>query len=322
MHFPTTRLRRLRKSDHLRELVQENRLVSKNLIYPMFVTYGKNIKREIPSLPGIFQFSADEIILEIPQLLRKKISTIMLFGIPEYKDEIASSAYSENGVIQKTINLLKNAYPELFIITDVCLCGYTNHGHCGVVSKGQILNDETNQLLAKMALSHAKAGADMVAPSDMMDGRIGVIRQTLNENGYLDTPIMSYSAKYSSAFYGPFRDAAGSVPQFGNRQTYQMNPANSNEAMREIALDIKEGADIIMIKPGLSYLDIVYRAKNEFNIPIAVYNVSGEYAMVKAAAQKGWIDETQMALEILLGMKRAGADLIISYHALDIADLL
>lgn len=322
MHFPIVRLRRLRKSERIREMVQENRLAKENLVYPIFVTHGTKIKREVPSLPDVFQFSADEILWEIPKLLKKGLKSIILFGIPENKDENASSAYSEDGIIQRTIKLLKKEYPELFIITDVCLCGYTNHGHCGIVSQGEILNDETLEILAKTALSHAVAGVDMVAPSDMMDGRIRAIRQSLDSQGYFDISIMSYSAKYASAFYGPFRDAANSAPQFGNRQTYQMNPANSNEAIREIALDINEGADIIMIKPGLSYLDIVRRAKNEFNIPIAVYNVSGEYAMVKAASAKGWVDESRIVIEILLGMKRAGADLIISYHALDAIDWL
>ncbi|NLL19209.1 MAG: porphobilinogen synthase [Clostridia bacterium] len=322
MGYPINRMRRLRKSPRLREIVRENHLTKSDLMYPMFAIYGSNVRNPVPSMPGVFQLSVDELLRETAKVVEKGIQSIILFGIPEEKDELGTGAYREDGIIQLAVRAIKKNFPELIVATDVCLCEYTSHGHCGVVEEGQVLNDPTLELLAKTALSHVEAGADMVAPSDMMDGRIGAIRQILDTHGYHDIPIMSYAAKYASAFYGPFRDVAESAPQFGDRSSYQMDPANSNEAMREIALDLEEGADIIMVKPGLPYLDILRRAKNEFNIPLAVYNVSGEYAMVKAAASKGWIDEQRVVLELLLSMKRAGADLILTYHALDAADWL
>lgn len=322
MGFPTNRMRRLRKSPILREMVRENHLSKSDLMYPMFVIHGNKVRNEVSSLPGVYQLSVDELLREAELIVDKGISSIILFGIPATKDEYGTEAYREDGVVQQAIRALKKHFPELIVATDVCLCEYTNHGHCGVVKDGYVVNDPTLELLAKTALSHATAGADIIAPSDMMDGRIGVIRQALDEHGYQDIPIMAYSAKYASAFYGPFREAADSTPQFGDRCSYQMDPANSNEAMREISLDIDEGADIIMVKPGLTYLDILRRAKQEFNVPLAVYNVSGEYAMVKAAAQKGWIDEARIVLEVLLSMKRAGADIILTYHAVDVANWL
>lgn len=322
MGFPINRMRRLRKSPIVREMIRENHLLKSDLMYPMFVIHGHKIRNEVSSLPGVYQLSVDELLREVETVVNSGISSIILFGIPATKDEFGTEAYREDGVVQEAIRALKKHFPELIVATDVCLCEYTSHGHCGVVRDGYVVNDPTLELLAKTALSHAAAGADIIAPSDMMDGRIGSIRQTLDEHGYQDIPIMAYSAKYASAFYGPFREAADSTPQFGDRSSYQMDPANSNEAMREIALDIEEGADIIMVKPGLTYLDILRRAKQEFNVPLAVYNVSGEYAMVKAAAQKGWIDESRTVLEILLSMKRAGADIILTYHAVDAANWL
>lgn len=322
MGFPANRMRRLRKSPILREMVRENHLSKSDLMYPMFVIHGNKVRNEVPSLPGVFQLSVDELLREAELIIDKGVQSIILFGIPSTKDEFGTEAYREDGIIQQAVKALKTHFPELIVATDVCLCEYTSHGHCGVVKDGYVVNDLTLELLAKTALSHAAAGADIIAPSDMMDGRIGAIRHILDENGYHDIPIMAYSAKYASAFYGPFREAADSTPQFGDRCSYQMDPANSNEAMREIALDIEEGADIIMVKPGLAYLDILQRAKQEFNVPLAIYNVSGEYAMVKAAAQKGWIDEARIVLEILLSMKRAGADIILTYHAVDAAEWL
>jgi porphobilinogen synthase len=322
MGYPINRMRRLRKSPQLRQIFRENHLNKSDLMYPMFAIYGNNVRNPVSSMPGVFQLSIDELLRETAKVVEKGIQSIILFGIPEEKDELGTGAYREDGIIQLAVRAIKKNFPELIVATDVCLCEYTSHGHCGVVKEGQVLNDPTLELLAKTALSHVEAGADMVAPSDMMDGRIGAIRQILDAHGYHDIPIMSYAAKYASAFYGPFRDVAESTPQFGDRSSYQMDPANSNEAMREIALDLEEGADIIMVKPGLPYLDILKRAKTEFNIPLAVYNVSGEYAMVKAAASKGWIDEQRVVMELLLSMKRAGADLILTYHALDAADWL
>lgn len=317
MGFPITRMRRLRKTPILREIIKENQLTKADLMYPMFAIHGTNIKNSVPSLPGIYQLSVDELLREVGTAIEKGIQSIILFGIPESKDEKGTGAYSQDGIIQQAVRALKKEYPQLLVATDVCLCEYTDHGHCGIVKEGEVLNDPSLKLLAKTALSHAEAGADLVAPSDMMDGRVAAIRETLDAHGYDNLPIMAYSAKYASAFYGPFRDAAGSEPQFGDRKSYQMDPANSNEALREIALDLAEGADMIMIKPGLPYLDVLNRAKEQFNIPLAVYNVSGEYAMVKAAALQGWIDEQSIVMELLLSMKRAGADLILTYHALD-----
>lgn len=323
MAFPQTRMRRLRSSGTIRRMVRETKLSVDDFIYPLFVTYGKDKAIPVPSMPGVKQYSVDRLDKEIKEVTSLNIPAVLLFGIPEYKDAIGSSGALENGVVQEAVKYIKDINPDLYVITDVCLCEYTDHGHCGVVEKdGSINNDVTLELLAQQALSHAKAGCDMVAPSDMMDGRISIIRKVLDENGFTNIPIMSYAAKYSSAFYGPFRDAANSAPQFGDRKTYQMDYANANEALREVALDIEEGADIVMVKPALAYLDILKSVKDTFKLPTAAYNVSGEYAMVKAAAANGWLDEQQIMMEILTAIKRAGADLIISYAAKDIASLL
>lgn len=323
MFFPAYRPRRLRETANLRRMVCETKLSVDNLVYPLFVTPGKNVKKEITSMPGNFNLSIDKLVEEAKEVADLGIPAILLFGIPEKKDEVGSDAYSENGIVQQALRALKKANPNLVLITDVCLCEYTSHGHCGVLTKtGHIDNDATLPLLAQSALSHAEAGADMVAPSDMMDGRVDVIRQLLDEKGYPQTPIMAYSAKYASAFYGPFREAAQSVPKFGDRRSHQMDPANSNEAIREVGLDIDEGADIVMVKPALSYLDIIRRVKDEFDLPVAAYNVSGEFSMVKAAAAKGWIDGEKVMMEILTSIRRAGADIIITYHAKEAAALL
>lgn len=322
MAFPRQRLRRLRQTENLRKLVRETRLSADNFIYPLFVVHGKGIKKEIPSMPGNYQQSIDNIVKDAKETFSLGIPAIILFGIPEHKDELASEAYAKKGIIQQAIKAIKDKVPELIVITDVCLCEYTSHGHCGIVKKGKILNDPTLQLLAKEAVSHAKAGADIVAPSDMMDGRVSAIRSALDKEGFIDTPIMSYAAKYASSFYGPFRDAAESTPKFGDRRTYQMDPANAREAIREVALDIEEGADIVMVKPALSYLDIIYRVKNEFNLPVAAYNVSGEFSIIKAGAKLGWIDEKRMMIEVLTSIKRAGADLILTYFAKEAAKIL
>ncbi|MCQ2559691.1 MAG: porphobilinogen synthase [Clostridia bacterium] len=322
MGFSTMRPRRLRQGEVLRKMVRENTLAVEDLIYPVFVAEGQNLKQPIPSMPDIFQFSIDTLIEEAKEVRALGIPALILFGLPSHKDAVGSEAYNPEGIVQRALRTLKQAVPDLYLITDVCLCEYTDHGHCGIVEKGQVLNDPSLELLAKTALSHAQAGADMVAPSDMMDGRVGAIRQTLDQNGYLNTPIMAYSVKYASAYYGPFREAADSAPQFGDRRAYQMDPANAMEAIRETELDIEEGADILMVKPALSYLDIVRKIKDLFPYPLAVYNVSGEYAMVKAAAQNGWVDEKRIVLESLIGMKRAGADLIITYHAKEVAGWL
>lgn len=319
MYFPEMRMRRLRKNENLRRMVRENRVTVDDLIYPMFVVEGKNIKEEIPSMPGIFRFSVDRVVEEVEAVASLGIPAIILFGIPEHKDEAASEAYAEEGVVQKAIREIKKNVPDIIVITDVCLCEYTSHGHCGVIKDGNVDNDITLELLAQTAVSHAEAGADMVAPSDMMDGRVAAIRSALDENGFNMVPIMSYAAKYASAFYGPFRDAAESAPQFGDRRGYQMDPPNVREALREVELDIEEGADIVMVKPGLAYMDVVRAVRESFELPVAVYNVSGEYSMVKAAAARGWIDEKRIVREILTGFKRAGADLILTYHARDAA---
>lgn len=313
------RPRRLRSNAAIRNMVRENHLLVTDLIYPMFIKYGENEKNPIPSMPGVFQYSLDEFLLALREVVSLGIPAVLLFGIPEIKDEVGSGAYDDEGIVQEAVRLAKKNYPELYVITDVCLCEYTSHGHCGLVKDGQILNDQSVELLAKVALSQVKAGADMVAPSDMMDGRVAAIREVLDFEGYCNIPVMSYAAKYSSGFYGPFREAAGSAPQFGDRRSYQMDPANGDEAIRETDLDIEEGADIIIVKPALAYGDIIYRTKHRFGLPVAAYNVSGEYAMVKAAAAQGWIDEKRIVKEALVGMKRAGADLIITYHALDVA---
>lgn len=322
MLFPDYRSRRLRQNESFRKMVRETSLSLNNLIYPLFVVFGKGIRRPIPSMPGIFQFSIDEMIKEAKEVQALKIPAVILFGIPDNKDEKASGAYAPNGIIQQAMRALKDKVPGLIIIGDVCLCEYMSHGHCGIIQGQDVDNDATLELLARTALSQAKAGADMVAPSDMMDGRVAEIRQALDENGYENLPIMAYSAKYASAFYGPFREAAESAPQFGDRKTYQMDPANVREAIREVALDVEEGADIIMVKPALPYLDVISRVREEFDLPLAAYNVSGEYAMIKAAAQMGWIDEEKVIMETLLSIRRAGADLILTYFAKQVAPLL
>ena len=322
MGFPVVRMRRLRQNENLRRLVRETSLSIDDLIYPLFVRPGKNVKNEIKSMPGNYQMSVDQLIVECKKVRELGIPAVMLFGIPEKKDELGSEAYSDDGIIQKAVRSVKKEVPGLLIVTDVCFCEYTDHGHCGVIKNGTVDNDETLKLLARQALSHASAGADMVAPSDMMDGRVGAIRNILDGNGFTGTPVMAYSAKYASAFYGPFRDAAGSAPQFGDRKAYQMDPANGDEALREVELDIMEGADIVMVKPALSYLDIIFRVKNEFNIPVAAYNVSGEFACIKAADRNGWIDGERVMMEVLFSIKRAGADIILTYFAKNAARLL
>jgi len=322
MGFPITRMRRLRKNENLRRMVRETSLSVDNLIYPLFVTYGKSVKDEIGSMPGSYRFSIDTLSKEIKEIKNLGIPAVILFGIPEKKDDVGSEAYNPNGIVQRAIKEIKSAVTDLIVITDVCIDEYTSHGHCGVVKGNEILNDPTLKLLSKMAVTHAKAGADMVAPSDMMDGRVGAIRKALDEKDFTDIPIMSYSAKYASAFYGPFRDACDSSPKFGDRKSYQMDPGNSDEAIREVALDIEEGADIIMVKPAMAFLDIVRRVKDEFNVPVAAYNVSGEYSMVKAASEKGWIDGEKLMMEILLNIKRAGADMILTYFAKEAAKIL
>ncbi|MCL5772957.1 MAG: porphobilinogen synthase [Firmicutes bacterium] len=322
MQFPFLRLRRLRRNENIRKMVRETELSPADFVYPLFVVHGSNVREEISSMPGVFHLSVDMLIKEAESALKLGIPSILLFGLPGKKDEIGSEAYSAEGAVQKAVKAVKKALPEIIVITDVCMCEYTSHGHCGVVKDGELLNDPTLELLAKTALSHAEAGADIVAPSDMMDGRVKAIREILDNNGFEDIPIMSYAAKYSSAFYGPFREAADSTPQFGDRKSYQMDPPNLREALREISLDIQEGADIVMVKPALAYLDVIREARRNFNHPLAAYNVSGEYSMVKAAAEKGWIDEKRVVTEILTGIKRAGADIVITYHAVDAAKWL
>jgi porphobilinogen synthase len=321
-NFPVSRLRRLRKNAGLRDLLRETHLAKNDFIYPLFVAEGENFKRAISSMPEVFQLSVDNILRECELLLNLGINAVLLFGIPDFKDEIGSSGYHADGVVQKATREIKRNFPEMLVVTDVCLCEYTSHGHCGVIENERVQNDATLELLAKQALSHAEAGADIIAPSDMMDGRVAAIRRILDENKFHETPIMAYSAKYSSAFYGPFREAAESAPQFGDRKSYQMDYGNADEAMREIALDIQEGADIVMVKPALSYLDIIRRAKDNFNLPVAAYNVSGEYSMVKAAAQKGWIDGEKVMMETLTAIKRAGANVIITYFAKEAIKLI
>ena len=317
MSFPIHRPRRLRLNKIIRNMVRETHLVPEDFIYPMFVTFGKGVRKKISSMPGCFQLSVDEIAKEAQEVYKLGIPAVILFGIPEHKDEKGSEAYSDKGVVQKAIRAIKDKCPDLAVITDVCLCEYMSHGHCGVIKNGKILNDPTIAILAKEALSHAKAGADMVAPSDMMDGRVSAIRDILDANGFEDISIMSYSAKYASAFYSPFREAAESTPAFGDRRSYQMDPANRREAIKEVSLDIEEGADIVMVKPAMCYLDIISDIKDTFDVPVAAYNVSGEYSMVKAAAKMGWFDEKRIMMEILTSIKRAGADLILTYFAVD-----
>ncbi len=303
-------------------MLRETSLSPSDFIYPLFVVEGKGVRKEISSMPGCYQESIDKAIENAKEAKLLGVPAIILFGIPEHKDEVGSGAYDENGIIQRAIKELKNAIAELYVITDVCLCEYTSHGHCGVIRDGDVVNDETVDLLAKEALSHARSGADMVAPSDMMDGRVGAIRDALDEGGFSNVPVMSYAAKYASAFYGPFREAAESTPQFGDRRSYQMDPPNRREAMREVALDIDEGADIIMVKPALAYLDIISDVRNNFDVPVAAYSVSGEYSLIKAAGKLGWVDENRVMLESLTSIKRAGADLILTYFAKDAAKLL
>jgi len=319
MSFPIHRLRRTRSSLPLRRLVAETRVTVDDLVYPLFVVPGSGVRREISTLPGCFHLSPDQVAEEGLACQDLGLPAVLLFGLPEHKDPLGSEGYSERGVVQQAVRALKQQAPDLLVITDVCLCEYTSHGHCGVVQGDKVLNDPTLELLSRMALSHAQAGADVVAPSDMMDGRVAALRLTLDEQGFDELPILSYAAKFASAFYGPFREAAGSAPAFGDRRSYQMDPANAREALREIALDLKEGADLVLVKPALAYLDIVRAARQEFPVPLGAYNVSGEYAMVKAAAARGWIDEERVAREMLLSIKRAGADFVITYFAKDAA---
>jgi porphobilinogen synthase len=322
MLFPEYRPRRLRRTENIRSLVRETHLTVNDLIYPLFICEGKNVKQEIRSMPEVYRFSIDKALEEIKEATQLGIKAVLLFGIPDKKDEVGTSAYIEKGIIQKAVRAIKDKFPELIVITDVCLCEYTSHGHCGIIKNGEVDNDLTLEVLAKIAVSHAKAGADIVAPSDMMDGRVGRIREALDEAGFSHVSIMSYAVKYCSAFYGPFREAAESAPKFGDRRSYQMDPANSREALREASLDIEEGADIIMVKPAMPYLDIIKMLRNEFNYPIAAYQVSGEYAMIKAASKLGWLDEEKILWESLISIKRAGADLIITYFAKKIAEKL
>lgn len=322
MLFPDYRPRRLRKNEAFRRMVRETTLSVDNLICPLFVVPGQGVRRPIVSMPGVFQLSIDELIKEAREVLAARIPAVILFGIPDKKDDRASGAYAAEGIIQRAVKALKDKVPDLMVIGDVCLCEYMSHGHCGLIRQGEVDNDATLELLARTALSQVKAGADMVAPSDMMDGRVAEIRQALDENGYEHIPIMAYSAKYASAFYGPFREAAESAPQFGDRKSYQMDPPNAREAIREATLDMEEGADILMVKPALAYLDIIAKIREEFDLPVAAYSVSGEYAMVKAAAAQGWLDEKKVMMEMLIGIRRAGADLILTYFARQAAALL
>jgi porphobilinogen synthase len=322
MNYPTYRPRRLRRNERFRSLIRETALEPKNFIYPLFIGPGRDKAEPISSMPGVAQLSVDRALREAQEVNSLGISAVILFGIPKQKDAVGSEAYAVDGIVQQAIYAIKENVPELLVITDVCLCEYTDHGHCGVVKNGDVDNDSTLELLAKEALSHAQAGADIVAPSDMMDGRVGAIRKILDDNNFQQTPIMAYAAKYASGFYGPFREAAESTPQFGDRRSYQMDPANAEEALREVDLDIREGADIVMVKPALAYLDIIYRVKQKFGYPLAAYNVSGEYSMIKAAGQNGWIEESRIVMEVLFAIRRAGADMILSYFAKDAARLL
>ena len=322
MQFPEYRGRRLRKKESLRRLVRETKLSVDDLVYPLFAVPGKSVKKPITSMPGQFQLSVDYIAREARKAFEMGIPAVLLFGIPAKKDEQGTGAFAKDGIVQQAVKRIKNEVPEILVITDVCLCEYTSHGHCGILEKGLVQNDMTLEVLSETALSQARAGADMVAPSAMMDGQIAAIREMLDENALEDIPIMAYSAKYASSFYGPFREAAESAPQFGDRKSYQMDPANADEAIREISLDVSEGADIIMVKPALPYLDIICRAKQEFDLPLAAYNVSGEYSMIKAAAQLGWLDEEKAMVEALTAIKRAGADIIITYWAKQLAEVL
>ena len=322
MQFPEYRARRLRKNENFRRLIRETRLSVDDLVYPLFAVTGKSVKKPITSMPGQFQLSVDYIAKEAQKARDLGIPAVLLFGIPAKKDEMATGAFAKDGIVQQAVKRIKNEVPDILVITDVCLCEYTSHGHCGMLEKDDVQNDATLEVLAETALSQARAGADMVAPSAMMDGQVAAIREALDENAFEDVPIMAYAAKYASSFYGPFREAAESAPQFGDRKSYQMDPANADEAIREMSLDVSEGADIIMVKPALAYLDIICRAKQEFDLPVAAYNVSGEYSMIKAAAQLGWLDEEKAMIESLTAIKRAGADIIITYFAPEVAKLL
>jgi porphobilinogen synthase len=322
MAFPISRPRRLRRTETLRRMVRETRLTPDDLIQPYFVCPGREVRKPVSAMPGVAQLSVDNVVREARETHAAGVPAIILFGIPQRKDARGSEAWNDDGEVQRAIREIKEHVPGLAIITDVCMCEYTDHGHCGVLAGHEVDNDTTLELLAREALSHARAGADMVAPSDMMDGRVGAIRTALDHNGFTHIPIMAYSAKFASGFYGPFREAAESAPQFGDRRAYQMDPPNSDEAMREIALDLEEGADIVMVKPALSYLDLIYRAKQEFHVPLAAYNVSGEYAMIRAAGINGWLDEERVTLEVLTSIKRAGADLILTYFATAVAQHL
>ncbi|GAW29976.1 porphobilinogen synthase [Carboxydocella sp. ULO1] len=322
MGFPVNRPRRLRRNETMRRLVRENHLRVEDLVYPLFVTQGQGFRKEIESMPGVAQLSVGLAVEEAQKAAELGIPAVILFGIPAYKDETGSSAWAEDEAVQRAVREIKKTVPQLLVITDVCLCEYTSHGHCGLLQGQEVANDPTLELLARTALSHARAGADIVAPSDMMDGRVAAIRTMLDHHGYQDVAIMSYAVKYASAYYGPFREVAESAPQFGDRKAYQMDPANSREALKEVALDLEEGADIVMVKPALAYMDIIRQVKDAVVVPVAAYNVSGEYAMIKAAARLGWIDEKRIVLETMLGFKRAGADIILTYHALDVAKWL
>jgi len=322
MPYPVYRPRRLRESPLIRKMVRETVLRTDDLVYPLFAVHGRGVREPIVSMPGQFRLSVDELLKECKDAASMGIPAVLLFGIPQEKDPRGSEAYAEDGIIQQAVRAVKETIPDLLVVTDVCLCEYTGHGHCGVVEDGRVKNDPTLELIARTAVSHVEAGADMVAPSDMMDGRVAAIREALDESGYHETPIMAYSAKYASAFYGPFREAAQSTPQFGDRRAYQMDPANALEAMREVALDVDEGADIVMVKPALAYLDVLARVKGEFGLPVAAYSVSGEYAMIRAAGQLGWIDEERVVMEVLTAIRRAGADIVITYFAKDAARLI
>jgi len=322
MHYPIYRPRRLRQSETIRRMVREVRLSADHFVMPFFVTHGRGVRREISSMPGNHQLSVDELVREVKETASLGIPAVLLFGLPAEKDAVGSEAYARDGIVQQAVRAIKDSVSDLLVITDVCLCEYTSHGHCGVVERGRVKNDPTLELLAKVAVSHAEAGADVVAPSDMMDGRVAAIREALDDSGLEETPILAYAAKYSSSFYGPFREAAESAPQFGDRRAYQMDPANSDEALREVALDLDEGADIVMVKPALAYLDILWRVKAEFGVPVAAYSVSGEFAMLKAAARLGWLDEERTMMEMLTSIRRAGADLIVTYFAREAARLL
>lgn len=322
MVFPEYRPRRMRKNEVFRSMIRETTISPANLIYPLFVMPGKNVREEVPSMPGVFRLSVDQLGKEAKECMSLGVNNVILFGLPESKDPVGSGAHAKNGIVQRAIKELKNKAPEMVVTTDVCLCEYTDHGHCGILMNKDVDNDATLEVLAQTALSHVQAGADMVAPSDMMDGRVAEIRGALDENNYQNIPIMSYAVKYCSAFYGPFRDAADSAPSFGDRRSYQMDPANSREAMREATLDVDEGADILMVKPAVAYLDIISRLRDEFDLPVAAYHVSGEYAMIKAAAANGWIDEERVMAETLLSIRRAGADIILTYFAKDMARFL